>query len=261
MQRHRILLVTAAIACAPLGCQTVSDVFNEPPREQQTERAEEEDESEARRAERPSDRDDARRGRTREAQEAREEARERQRQEAARERRAERRETREEAREDAREEIREKARERTQERSERMSERRRTTLARDYITPASCPVQIEGARVSMIDIVDGIALDFRAASDEDTAAVQERVRRLMDTQREVRSAADVDDPDLEALPPARVEYDMQRQGARIEFKVDNQADLRDLRAQLRERISVLREEGECPRHFMTMLSTGRDREG
>lgn len=250
MQRTCVLLAAAGIACAPLGCQTVSDVFNEPPAEpQRTEReAEREAEERAERAERV-DRDDED---VREARRERMERMEEEREEARRERR-ERREDRREARREARRDA--------EERAERAGERSRSRLARDYVAASSCPVAVDGARVSMVDIVDGIALEFTAEREEDTDAVRERARRLMRTQREVRSARDVDDPELEALPPARVEYDVQPEGARIEFKVERESDLRDLRAQLRERMDILRDEGECPRDFMTMRTRSEGRAG
>lgn len=241
MQRTCVLLAAAGVACAPLGCQTVSDVFNEPPADtQRTER-----EEEAREAERRAERE-------REDEEARE----------ARRERVERRDEalREEEREEARREARRRADERVDDRGER-ERRGARRQAREYIASSSCPVAVDGARVSMSDINDGIALEFRAEDDADREAVRERARRLMNTQREVRSARDVDDQELEALPPARVEYDIQPDGARIEFKVDRESDLRELRTQLRERIAILRDEGECPRDFMTMRTRRSGRAG
>lgn len=247
MQKHRILLASAVLACAPLGCATVSDIFNEPPAEtQRTEPAEERDGTAQRRTERPEPRQ-----RTAEQREAREEARERQ-QQIAREEAREREER--EARPDRRTSQREAAREEARERAERAGDRSQARLARDYIAASSCPMQVDGARVSMVDIVDGIALDFQAEDDDDVEQIQERARRLASTQRQVSSTRDIDDPDLEALPPARVEYDIQRQGARIEFKVDSQAELNQLRTQLRERISIMNDENQCPRDFMAMRS-------
>ncbi len=247
MQRQRIVLVTAAIACAPLGCQTVSDVFNEPPADPQR----------AERDERVDSDDDDDDTRTRDA--GSRAARER----AKRDVREGRRESRErQARRQAREDARAEQRGERQrgERGDRRLDRSRVR-ARDYIAASSCPARVEGTRVSMVDVVDGIALEFTAASEEDARAVQERARRLMNTQREVASARDVDDPELEALPPARVDYDIQDEGARIEFKVDSEADLRELRTQLRRRVDILKEEGECPRDFMTMLPVASGRAG
>lgn len=116
-----------------------------------------------------------------------------------------------------------------------------------------CPASIEGADVTAVDVEGGVALEFTTRAG-DTDDVREQVQAMAARhnqrmeQREERQAAGRG-MGMRGMPMSSASVQELPNGARLIYRVEDEAQLSELRDAARQRVSAM-EAGTCPRDLM-----------
>lgn len=109
--------------------------------------------------------------------------------------------------------------------------------------PASCPMMLEGTEVQIHDIEEGVAVTYTTARSEDVQALRERVRAM--AERREQRAASRRGHGARALPPATFSVTDVPDGAQLELRAVDPADVEALRERVAMRAARMGS-GGCP---------------